>query len=65
MQLKKIFGVLQGQRNTTWMVNFKNCNEWKKPSMSNSTSLGFFKGPNKKALTVKLGKKNIIVYMIT
>ena len=25
-------------------------------------SLGLFKGPNKKALTVKLGKKNIIVY---
>ena len=29
-------------------------------------SLGLFKGPNKKkTLTVKLGKKNVIVYMIT
>ena len=51
---------MQGQRNTTWMVNFKNGKN--QACQIQLISLGLFKGPNPKALTVKLGKKNIIVY---
>ena len=48
---------MQGQRNTTWMVNFKNGKN--QACQIQLISFGLFKGPNNKAMTVKLGKKNI------